>query len=125
MKRKRGSQEPGLVYMVFVFKYDQLILFLILIEKFNHESNFQVRLAWTLTKSQIGPKRGEKVVVKGHGWYYTISIYKNYQLTFLLYLGSLTKSQNFIPIGLNWPYKSRIGPKGEKTWFLRAESCIT
>jgi len=37
-----------------------------------------------------------------------------------LYLGSLTKTQNFIPIGLNWPYKSRIGPKGGENMVLKS-----
>jgi len=40
-------------------------------------------------------------------------------------LGSLTKSQTFGPIGLNWPYKSRVGPLGGKTGFSRAGCSIT
>jgi len=37
-----------------------------------------------------------------------------------LYLGSLTKIQNLSPIGLNWPYKSRIGPKGGENEVLKS-----
>jgi len=99
MGRKRGSQEPGMVNIVFIFKYDQLILFLVLIENFNQEPNCQLRLAWTTPNKELNrAKRGENVVFKGHGWYYTISIYKNCQLTFfLVVLKKFNQKSKFYP----------------------------
>ena len=52
-------------YIVSMYKYYQLALFLVLIGKFNQKSNFYPRLAGTKTyKSQVGPKRGENVVLR-------------------------------------------------------------
>jgi len=52
-------------YIVYIYKYYWLILFLILIEKFDQKSYFHSRLAWTSPyKSQIGEKQGENEVFK-------------------------------------------------------------
>jgi len=48
-----------------MYKYYQLNLFLVLIEKVDQKLNFQHRLAWTRPyKSQIWPKQGENVIFK-------------------------------------------------------------
>jgi len=48
-----------------MYKYYQLILFQVLIDKFDQKSNFYPRLAGTKPyKSRIGPKRGENVVLR-------------------------------------------------------------
>ena len=110
-----------LYYIVFMYKYYQVNLFLILIEKVDQKLNFQHCLAWTQPyKSQIWPKRGENKIFKCQKWYCPILYTKPTDLPcFLLYLGSLTKSQNFIP---DWPkrsYESWIGSKGEENMVLK------
>jgi len=44
MGRNRDFQEPELYYIVFMYKYYQLNLFLVLIWKFNQKLHFQHRL---------------------------------------------------------------------------------
>ena len=47
-------------------------------------------------------------------------MHKNYQLTLFLVL--IMKSQTSSP---DWPNQALVGPKREKTWFLRAGSGMT
>ena len=77
------SQE--LYYIVFMYKYYQVNLFLILIEKVDQKLNFQHWLAWTQPyKSQIWPKRGENVIFNCRKWYYKVFMYKYYKLNLVL-----------------------------------------
>ena len=72
----------------------------------------------------MGRKRGENVVIKIRLWY-TLSMYKYYQLTFFLILiEKIDQKSNFQP-QLVWtrPYKSQIGSKlGENMVFGSRES---
>ena len=81
------------------------------------KSSFHPWLAWIMPyKSPIGPKLGENIVIKIRLWYYTLSIYKYYQLTFFLILiEKIDQKSNFQP-QLVWtrPYKSQIGSKREE-----------
>jgi len=88
--------------------------------------SFHPWLAWIRPyKSPIGPKRGENVVIKIWLWYYALSMYKYYQLTFFLVLiEKIDQKSNFLlKLVWIWPYKSQIGSKrGENVIFESDES---
>ena len=116
-------------YIVSIYKYYQVTLFLVLIQKFDRKSNFQPD--WPelgLIRFDQYPDR-EKFFLKRREWWYVVSMYKHFELTlYLIQIRKFDQKSNFQPrFGQNLAlYKSRIGPKlGENVIFKSQEQyCI-